>query len=199
MNFFNQIYQKIFSSTENESSSSVEVREPLKRNATYQANFQEWIEQKKYLRLLKPIARAYHFKKTNIRSDIQVHLLRSGGANGFAVTYHPDFGEQEFQFLLDFWKEKVLEISYQLQVAEKRMTEKKDYVETKEKYYIKPSIRLEAMQNKLCNQLYGNILLEYVQIDEQSSYLKVLVTYYVDAQFSEVLDHDELITLLFEE
>ncbi len=199
MNFFNQIYQKIFPNTENGNNPPIEVRETIKRNTSYLQDYQDWIANKSIQKLIEPIQKAYHFKKININSATQVHLLRSGGANGFAITYDPVFGKEAFQFLLDYWKDKIKTLNYQLQIAERRITEKKDYVETKEKYYLKPSIRLEAMQNKLCNQLYGNILLEYVQIDERPSYLKVLVTYYVDALFSEVLDYDDLVKILFEQ
>ncbi len=199
MNFFNQIYQKIFPNAENGAASPIEVRETIKRNTVYLEAYQDWIAKQAPQKLIDPIQKAYHFKKVNINSPIQVHLLRSGGANGFAISYDPAFGKDSLQFLLDYWQHKIKNLNYHLQIAERRITEKKDYVETKEKYYLKPSIRLEAMQNKLCNQLYGNILLEYVQIDNQPSYLKVLVTYYVDALFSKALDYDDLVKILFEQ
>ncbi len=199
MNFFNQIYQKIFTNQTDSETLPVEVREPLKRNESYQKIFQDWVASERKTQRIQPIAKAYHFKKANIHGDIRVHLLRSGGANGFAVTHHPDFEKDTLSFLLEYWKQKTEELGYQLQVAERQISEKTGYIQTKEKYYLKPSIRLDTIQNRLCNQLYGNVLLEYIQIDGLPSYLKVLVTYYVDAQFSKALEYDDFVRILFEE
>ncbi|GAB4407201.1 MAG: hypothetical protein OHK0053_33770 [Microscillaceae bacterium] len=195
MSFFQQVIQKLFARTPNQE--GLEVREPLIRSESEKMAYQEWINRGGPARLLEPVSKAYYYKKAQVISPIQVHLFQSRGANGFALTYSPEFGEKDFAYLLDFWKDRVMAEGYRPQVAERQMKEWPQYVETKEKYYLKPPIHQAAMQHQRCDQQFGNVLLEYVRIDQQPSYLKVLVTFYVDAQFSPAQHFDEFTSLLF--
>ncbi|NJL13039.1 MAG: hypothetical protein HC913_08620 [Microscillaceae bacterium] len=195
MSFFQQIIQKLFNRTRTQE--GLEVREPLTRSENEKMAYQQWLTQNGPVLLLEPISKAYYYKKTRLISPIQVHLFQSSGANGFAITYSPTFGEKAFSYLLDFWKDRVLAEGYRPQVAERQMKEWPQYVETKEKYYLKPPIHQAAMHKLLCDQQFGNVLLEHVRIDQRSSYLKVLVTFYVDAQFSPARHFDDFANLLF--
>ncbi|MFT6053161.1 MAG: hypothetical protein ACJAS3_000119 [Roseivirga sp.] len=53
------------------------------------------------------------------------------------------------------------------------------------------------LQEKKTNQLYGNILIEYVMIVRKPSYIKLMANIYQDRMYSEALAFDELIEKLF--
>jgi hypothetical protein len=198
MQFFNQIFQKLFPNP----SSNILLKEVLERSEKDKKAYQVWKDTEAHKPLLEAIAKAYFYKKTNIVSDIQVHLLKITGAKGLAISYHPTFGEKNFQHFFDFLKDKVLSFNYFLQTSEKRISEKEDFMETKEKYYLKPNASFKFNTSfksaEKTNQLYGNILLEYIKIDDKPSYIKLLVTFYQDAMYSQVMDFDEFVGMIFE-
>ncbi|NJO02488.1 MAG: hypothetical protein HC880_13075 [Bacteroidia bacterium] len=195
MAFFNEFINKFFAS--NNPDRNQPVKEVLKRSEKYQAAYLNWRQEKKHIPLVQSIAQSYHYRRTNIFTSIQIHLFRSQGAQGFAISYKPSFGAENFRHLLDHFKDRVLELNYRVNLAESAMAEKPSYVEHKEKYYLKPDISWEEIRDARINQRYGNILLEWVEIDNRPSYLKVLVTFYQDHQFSLVWDYDEFVDKLF--
>ncbi len=197
MSYFDQILKKIFANRT--SLVNDYVKQILKRSPKDKQAYQKWLSSDQHKEFITAIAQAYFYKKADIVSSIQVHLFKSNGANGFAISYHPNFGKKKFQHLLDYFKERVQTLNYHLQVAERKITDRGDYVETKDKYYLKPSIRLGTINQGLCNQLYGNILLEHISVDNRPSYIKVLVTYYNDHLFAKALDYDDFIEELFAE
>ncbi len=192
--FFEQIIEKIFPAkiTANQPL----VREVLQRSIKDQANYKIWLDSSFQKEMIKKISKAYFYKKANISSELQVHLFNAHGANGFAITYHQDFEVKSFQHLLDYFKDLILRLNYRLQIADRQMTDKGSYVETIDKYYLKPYIKEDAMEAKICNQLFGNVLLEHVSIDNKPSYIKILVTTYNDYSFTKALDFDEFTEIL---
>ncbi len=169
------------------------MRETLERLPREQEAYQSWKNSDSCYLLLQKIAKAYYYQKTNISSDIKVHLFTSPGANGFAINYEPIFGSKTFDYLLDYFKDQTLEQKYKIQMAERKIMVKGDWIETKDKYYLKPSIKIQMLDDQLVNQLYGNVAIELIKKDQTPLYLKLLVTHYKDHQFSEVLDYDDLI------
>ena len=193
MTFFNQIINKIFS-PDHQGENLVVINEILKRSEKDIQLYQLWLKEEKDI--LKAINKAYYYKKAHIQSDIKIHLFESDSANGFAITYNSSFGEKNFQHLLDFFRDKTISLNYKLQSSEIRMRDKKEFVEIRERYYLKPDIRQQAMEEKTVNQLYGNILFELIKIDNKPLYMKVLATHYMDSNFTQVLDYDDFIELL---
>lgn len=195
MSFFEDIIQKIFPTEPSRSNSFKEV---LQRTERYERAYRKWLLSSKKDTILHAISKAYFYKKTNITSRIQVHLFQSNGANGFAISYDPFFGPASFRFLLDYFKEKVQKLSYKIQSSEKQILDKKYYIEEKEIYYLKPFSPSKNKTSSLTNQRYGNVLLEHITIDGRPGYLKVLVTFYADYQFTPVQDYDDFIENLFD-
>lgn len=191
MSFFNQIYQKLFAGLDKQTLPP--IKDVLQRSEQERIEYQEWLEAENTSVLLKSIHQAYHYKKTGIVSPIQVHLFNSPTANGFALTYQAIWGKKTFQFLMERSKEMVLKENYFIQTAERQIIDKANYVETIEKYYLKPNIFESAKAGQVCNQIYGNVLLEEVYIDDEPSYFKFLITSYQDRQFTLALDYNELI------
>lgn len=195
MSFFDQIIGKIFPRQENPSPTS--IKEILKRTDKEQKKYLDWLSERHHEPLVKAISQAYFYKKTQISSSIKIHLFNSQGAEGFAIDYMPDIGQENFQHLFDYLKNRILEINYFLQASERRILDKGSYVETTQKYYLKPKWKHALKDQNILNQLYGNILIELIHIDRQPGYIKFLVTHYQDRLFTPALDYDELINCLF--
>lgn len=196
MSFFDNILKKVFSNSENPAI-GVAVHEVLTRNRREIKAFDAWKLSAVQAQLLEEIAHAYYYKKTGIRSDITIHLFQSAYANGFAVNYLPRIGKKHFQYLFDFFKDQVMRMNYRIANADRQIIDKKSYVETREKYFLKPPLHLQEADTP-SEQLYGNISLEHVLADNQPQYIKVLVSIYSDRLYKHALSYDEFVERLLE-
>lgn len=194
MALFDDIWDQLFSAQPNRQ--PVTVREELVRSPAYMQQYVEWKSSVQPQALVREIGKAYYFKRNRINGFYQVHLLQSAPANGFALSYHPKIGETTFKFLFDYWRDRMLSLGYRLKNTDRQTREMPAYVQTTEKHYLKPPARLKHLP---INQLYGNVLLEHVQINRQPSYLKVQVNIYADHLYTEALSFDELAEHLFSE
>jgi hypothetical protein len=198
MSYFDKLVSKLFPGKK--PVGVADVHEVLKRHQSDQDAYQAWKGSSEQDALLQEIAKAYYYKKTNITSDIEVHLFNTAYANGFAVTYHPKIPPKVFQHLSEFFRDSVLEMGYRLVNADRRIIDRGNYVETIEKYYLKPPLSAEDLSQEVIqvNQLFGNIAIEHVLIDGKPSFLKVLASIYSDRQFREAQSYDDFITALFD-
>lgn len=194
MSFFDQIFQKIFN---NLNEKSITIKEVLKRNEKFQKEYNNWKEGKNSVELIEDTKTQYYYKKADISSNNNIILFSGRGSNGFAITYKKAFGKRNFQYLLEFFKENILKLGYTIQLAEFQMNDKNNFVESKEKYYLKANFRNQRKNLQICNQLYGNVLLEHILVDNKPSHIKILVNYYQDSLFTKVLDFDDLVEAIF--
>ncbi len=168
--------------------------ELLVRSEDYKKKYRNWMSSGEAVKLIKRVERSYYLKKNRMKGDYEVHLFNSPAANGFALTYHPDISPVEFQFLLDYWRDRTLLLNYRLANTDRQLREKENYIQTTEKHYLKPPL---TMGQKKSEQRYGNILLEYVLINHQPNYIKLMVTIYSDHLFTTADPFDELVDYLF--
>jgi hypothetical protein len=107
-------------------------------------------------------------------------------------------GKNDLMFLSDYFKDTLLTLDYMLRSAQREITDKATYISTVERYYLKPESKQAMSEGKQINQLYGNLLLENVWVDEKPSYLKVLSTVYADRSFTPALKFADLVQILFQ-
>ncbi|TAH18025.1 MAG: hypothetical protein EAZ08_12555 [Cytophagales bacterium] len=204
MSLFDKLISGIFG-THKVNSTIPLVEEEIKRHEAYRSSYFKWVNEGKYRWLTQKIYQNYLLKKKNEAADLQVHLLKSSGAGGFAVTYSLLMDEKELQYLFDYLKDKVLNLNYKLYTSDRRIFDRKEYVETIEKHYLKPITERiaptgsEHPENKeMINQRYGNILIEYISVDEKPSFLRFMVHYYSDFLYTPVQSFDDLVDYLLD-
>ena len=179
MTFFEELMGKIF--PEKNGGDKILSQEVINRPKEYQVRYENW-KAKRLEGHLRSVEKAYQGKL--IGEDVQelnVHILSSKYANGIAITYHSKlFDKDEFSFLFDWFSEKTSELPYRLVNSDRRVMAKNNFVETKEKHYLKPSI---SENDELVNQLFGNILIEHILVNEEPSYLKITANVYSDSKY----------------
>ncbi|TAD99928.1 MAG: hypothetical protein EAZ97_07470 [Bacteroidetes bacterium] len=193
MSFFDQIFEQLFPSGK----PNLPIEEKINRSELDKNAYFRWLNEGRYRFFLDKIKKAYWLKKENLTSDIEIHLLKINGSNGFAITYSDWFGQKDFQFLFDFFKEKMQNLSYQHYTSNRLIYDKEKYVETVEKHYLKPPINLPE-NNKPSDQKYGNVLIEHISINKKPSYIKLMANYYEDQHHQKPLPFDDLVKELFE-
>ena len=136
-------------------------------------------------------------KKQGIQSSVDVHILKSQYANGFAISFSEAFTEESFKHSFDWFKERVLELGYKISVADRKISEKNTCEETVEKWYLKPLT--EDLETGIANQRYGNITVEKIEIDRKPNYIKFLASIYQDRLYTKALTFEELLENLFKQ
>ncbi len=191
MSFFEKILKQLFPTQETSNTQKVPfVTEPIKRSQRYGQNYFRWLNEGAFKGVLHMIEQAYEKKRRNQPDLLNVHILETAYANGFAISYNANlFSEETFCFLFDLMKERVLPMGYRLSVSDRRIYDRATYVETIEKYYLKP--HMPQAEGGLFNQLFGNVLLELVLVNNKPSYIKVLVSLYSDRLYTEALPFQE--------
>lgn len=201
MDFFEKIKKKLFPDKQAGGLSPEKiplVTEKIRRSQREQSSYFRWQNEGDYRQLLKDTYSAYTRKLNSQESQLKIHLLQSPYANGFALTWQPAIETMHFQHFFDLLKDKSMNLKYNLVIAERRMFDKKNYVETVEKYYLKPPLK-HLKEGELIDQLYGNILIEQVLIDNQPSYVKFMASVYSDRLYTRAREFSGLVTHLFEQ
>ena len=195
MTFFDKISRKLFPG--DKPKSTVDVHEVLKRPARDQVAYEAWRNQPECEALVREVAQAYYYKKTNISSELAVHLLNTAYANGFAVSYVPRVPAKEFQHLFEYFKDQVADMGYRVVNADRRIKDKVAYVETIEKYYLKPPLHRGDIKAGSIDQLYGNVAVEHVLINDRPSFIKMQASIYSDRLYQDARHFDDFADRLF--
>jgi hypothetical protein len=171
-------------------------KENFKQTVSEKEQVANWVlsdEGKKWIDLIQ---KNYYFKKSGINHAPEVHILNSPYANGFAVSYEEPFDQKSFNGLFFAFGQRVLDLGYQQVSLDRKIEEINQNVRTTEKQYFKPPIaNIEPLEK--IDQLYGNISIEKVIIDDKPSFLKILVTVYSDHLYQKAKPFDEFIDLIF--
>lgn len=156
----------------------------------------DWIDSPEGKNTIALIAKNYHFKTSGMNSQPEVHILKSPYANGFAVSFEDPLTEEIFSNLF-FAFGKRIDLGYSRVSLDRKIEDVNDKVRTTEKQYYKPPLSNADFSKKI-DQLYGNVSVEKVSINDKPSYLKVLVTVYSDHLYQDANSFDEFIDHLFE-
>ncbi|MFT7381474.1 MAG: hypothetical protein ACI9Z3_001360 [Roseivirga sp.] len=193
MSFFDDVFKKLF--PEKRVASNELIHETLERNERELESFGKWASSEESVHLMAEVYNSYQLKKKGITAQLDVHLLETPYSNGFAISFNQEKTKEEFRNLFDLFKEKTLDFGYKLAQKDRRIIDRETYEEVIEKWYLKP--QAEPLEKNKFNQLYGNILIEYVMIDRKPSYIKLMANIYQDRMYSTALAFDELIEKLF--
>lgn len=193
-NFLDDLFKKVFKSTEK---SPMRLKENFVIKEIEQTDLDLWIASEESARLFALVYKNYHFKRTGIKSQPQVHIFDSPYANGFAVTYENPFNAKSFSRLFLAFSQRLLALGYEQVSLDRKFEEISDQVKVTEKFYFKPPFQHPA-DGALISQLYGNVSLEKVIVDNEPSYIKLLATVYSDRLYQDAKSFDQLMDGIFE-
>jgi hypothetical protein len=193
-NFFDDLFKKVFSPSEK---MPLKVKENFLIRDTDQRDLDQWMDSEEFEQLLSLVYKNYHFKRTQINAHPQVHVFDSPYANGFAVSYENPFDPKSFSRLFLAFSRRILALGYEQVSLDRKFEEINDQVKVTEKFYFKPPLQLPS-DGELISQLYGNVALEKITLDNKPSYIKLLATVYSDRLYQDAKSFDQLMDRLFE-
>ncbi|GEO21813.1 hypothetical protein [Cyclobacterium qasimii] len=192
MKFIDNLLDKLFTGNSNRAV----IRENFTRSESEEQEVSLWLTGEEGEEVLKMIYDNYHFKRAGINKDPEVHVYHTSYANGFAVTYSQPFNTDTFTKLFFGLGQQMLGMGYRMVSMDRKIDEINDQVRTTEKLYFKPLISVDDLSDKI-NQLFGNVSIEKISLDNKPNYLKVLVTLYSDRQYHEAKSFDQFMDKLF--
>jgi hypothetical protein len=193
-NFFDDLLKKVFP---NQGKQPLAVKENFALKEKELQDLARWMITPEATQLFALIFRNYHYKRAQINEQPELHVFSSDYANGFAVSYDPPLNPHSFSLLFLALSRQILGLGYEQVSLDRKLEEVNDQVKTTEKFYFKPPLQLPKA-GELISQLYGNIALEKITIDNQPSYLKLLATVYSDRLYHNAQPFDELMDRLFD-
>lgn len=193
--FFDDLLKKIFPARGSHQPLSVKENFLLKDKDLQDVEAWDQSEASKVLYDL--VYRNYHYKRAQINESPEVHVFSSVYANGFALSYGPPLDVNSFSLLFLGLSRRIIALGYEQVSLDRKLEEVNEQVKETEKFYFKPPLQL-PQEGALINQLYGNISLEKIRINQQPSYFKLLAAVYSDRLYEDAKPFDELMDRLFE-
>jgi hypothetical protein len=191
--FIDDIFQKLFPTKKE----PLKVKENFTQSDSEKLDSQEWMASEEFTVFLDLINKNFQLMKAGVEERPAVHILNSPYANGFAITFEPPFTERIFSHLFFAFGDRILNLGYVKVSLDRKTEEVGEDVKVTDKQYFKPPLRSEDL-NKKIDQLYGNVSVEKVSINNTPSYLKVLVTVYSDHLYQKAKPFDQFIEQLFQ-
>lgn len=171
---------------------------PLERDAQFEKAFQFWKSSSVSSEVLEKIRSAYEDVAVNEKFRQDFHQYNSPQANGFFINMRLGISPESFPFLMDLFKERVLECGYSVYTSDRKYKESAlGRMKSLDKHYLKPQLGVDI--EVPINQRYGNVLLEYTAIDETPEYLKVMASVYSDRNYRKAGAFGELMEVLLRE
>ncbi len=193
--FFDDLLKKIFPPRGGNQSLSVKENFLVKER-DLQA-LEAWNESEASKTLYDLVYRNYHYKRAQINESPEVHVFSSVYANGFALSYGPPLDPNSFSLLFLGLSRRIIALGYEQVSLDRKLEEVNEQVKETEKFYFKPPLQLPN-EGELISQLYGNISLEKIRINQQPSYFKLLASVYSDRLYYDAKPFDDLMDRLFE-
>ena len=193
--FFDDLLKKIFPARGSHPPLSVKENFLLKDKDLQELVVWDHSEASKALYDL--VYRNYHYKRAQINESPEVHVFSSVYANGFALSYGPPLDANSFSLLFLGLSRRIIALGYEQVSLDRKLEEVNEQVKETEKFYFKPPLQI-PQEGALISQLYGNISLEKIRINQQPSYFKLLAAVYSDRLYHDAKPFDELMDRLFE-
>uniref|UniRef100_UPI004047EBA3 hypothetical protein n=1 Tax=Algoriphagus sp. TaxID=1872435 RepID=UPI004047EBA3 len=193
--FFDDLLKKIFPARGSHQPLSVKENFLLKDKDLQDVEVWGHSEASKVLYDL--VYRNYHYKRAQINESPEVHVFSSIYANGFALSYGPPLDVNSFSLLFLGLSRRIIALGYEQVSLDRKLEEVNEQVKETEKFYFKPPLQM-PQEGALISQLYGNISLEKIRINQQPSYFKLLAAVYSDRLYHDAKPFDELMDRLFE-
>ncbi|MBC6368389.1 hypothetical protein [Algoriphagus sp. AK58] len=193
-NFLDDLFKKVFKPSEK---LPVNVKENFSLKDSDREDLEQWLDSQESKDLFSLIYKNYHFKRAQINESPQVHIFTSPYANGFAVSFEPPLDLKSFSRVFLGLSRRILALGYDQVSLDRKFEEVNDRVKVTEKFYFKPPLQLPA-EGELISQLYGNVALEKISIDNQPSYIKLLAAVYSDRLYQDAKPFDQLMDRIFE-
>ncbi|MEX0966915.1 MAG: hypothetical protein WD077_06730 [Bacteroidia bacterium] len=192
MKFFDLIKNRFFPDPANPAQPV--IHEVLKRRQLELQQYEEWKAGGERASLTEFLCTQYHRSKSEQEDQAMVRVLTTVSSKGFLLRFPASVQAAGFQHFFDLLKDKFLEDGYRLYASDRKIYNRKEFAETIERHYLKPSI--ERTMPFPLDQRFGNISVELVKINDRPTHIKLLCNSYSDAKYLDAQGMDEMMAVI---
>lgn len=192
--FVQKILDKLFGSKD-ESESLRMLDGAIERSESFEKAFKDWSASSQADDIINNISNIFWNVRREVGFSPGLFVYTSPQANGFYFNSKLEISHSDFEFLLDEFRDRVLEMDYSVYTSDRKYVEVPAGIQRIDKHYLKPNPKTHP--NGLANQNYGNVLFELYSLNEEAQYLKCLVTVYSDRTFAEAQPFEVFAECLF--
>jgi len=189
--FSSRILKKLFGS---KSDKEPLVSGKLERSEDFLAEYNQWKETSILNSVLGDLQIAYNKSNAFGMYNPAFHVYHSQQANGFFFNTQMRFTKEIYSYLMEYFKESVLELGYSIYTSDRKLKDHENGVQQVDRHYLKPSL---TNTEPPIDQKYGNVLIELFTLDEEIQYLKVMVSVYSDRSYQDPKPFLEFMETLF--
>lgn len=193
MTFIDDIFGKLFSKDKPD----FNYKENFTQSSEEELGIRNWLGSEDGKAVISQVYQLYHLKKAGVSEKPNIHLMTSPYANGFALTFEKPLTEEIFSSLFFGFGLRMLDLGYYRVSLDRSFNESAGEIKITEKQYFKP-INRKASSQKM-DQIFGNVSIEKVLVNQKPSILKVLATVYSDQLYLEARPFDQFIEELLKQ
>lgn len=185
-------FKGLFKKAENSAPNQPLIHELIQRSEAEKEDYEFWKGTLVCQRMLNWLNEQYIiFRLEPDNIDEAVDFLDTPSSKGLVVHFSKtQYSVRDVTHFLDYLKEQVLRLNYRTQISDVRSYERKDWVETVQRHYLKP----RPSQNDLGQfiQQFGNVMIELTLRNDQVFNLKFRATVYKDHKFQDADEFPKL-------
>lgn len=188
-----QYLRNLFREAAESSPSNPAIHTVITRSETEKDDYDRWEDSLIKRRLVDWLSDQYAVYRVAAEDiDEGIDFLNTPSSKGFVIHFYKTrYTAVEVKHLFDYLKNQMRQqLNYKLQLSDRRTYNRPDWVETVERYYLKP--RPEFVAGQKTDQAYGNVTIELLFRDDQVHQLKLQATSYHDHQYQEAADFHDL-------
>ncbi|MFK7934249.1 MAG: hypothetical protein AB8G22_12120 [Saprospiraceae bacterium] len=197
MSFWQNI-KNLFQAAEESSPTEPVLHSVIERNTKEKEDYEFWkatLVRRRLTDWLSDQYAIYRVVPDNV--DEALDFLDTPSKKGFVIHfYKTQYSKRDTIHFLDYFKEQVKALNYRSQLSDTRTFNRKDWVETIERHYLKPRTNFDPAEK--LDQRYGNIMVELELRDDKPYRLKFSATSYQDHLFKDADDFKELMQMVLQ-
>ena len=158
-----------------------------------------WVKQEIFLNWLAPYFKAYHLRKGGAGGTrgYQVQPLNEAGREGALLLYDDSIGPGNFRHFYEHLGERVMALGYHRACADRCADTQAGHSQTTLKQLFKPN-PTDCPQTGQCNQRYGLITVDFVQLDGQAAFIRLASNAVLESCFTPAKPFSELMHVLLD-
>ncbi len=193
MTFADDILRRLFP----KKTSGLEHRENFQLTDEEKKAMLKWFYSEEGKGLFSKIYQNYHLKNSGMSTTPEVYIYRSPYANGLAIEYDFTFNPETFSCLFFAFGQRIVDLGYERVSLDRNIRDRQGGVSIIEKQYFKPKMTRSKVGQKI-KQLYGNVTIEKVSVNQEPKILKILATIFADRMYEDALPFENFIEVLFD-
>lgn len=192
MTYIDDLFAKLFPSKERK----VAHKENFSLSEADYKETQAWTASEEGQKILELLYNNYHLKTAGIGKEPEVVIFNTPYANGLAISFEPPLTAQIFKHLFFAFGQRLEQLGYHRVSLDRTIEEHQKEVKHTEKLYYKPPWSTAQVNGRM-DQLFGNISIENVAVDNKPRFLKVLASVYSDRMYVDARPFDQFVEQLF--